>query len=210
MEITTKEVPNSKDSNEQSELIIKEIEINFDEMIKTIPEEITEEIQVLINKFITIIKEQEALDKSHLQEKIGPLNTIINTISQKIKNFKGINDESKKSLSQIKKLMYKLNSILNNPSIITKSYINGKYKGDFLNNKREGKGTYIYSNAVWVLLIRLPFTNRFAYLSWFLYAIVLAYPLFKFHLWRNQGQKVAMIMMAHVSFTFLMCFYTGL
>lgn len=71
-------------------------------------------------------------------------------------------------------------------------------------------GTYIYSNAVWVILIRIPFSNRFAYLSWFLYAIVLAYPLFKFHLWRNQGRKVAMIMMAHVSFTFLMYFYTGL
>ena len=71
-------------------------------------------------------------------------------------------------------------------------------------------GTYIYANAIWVILIRLPYSNRFAYLSWFLYAIVLAYPLFKFHLWRNQGRKVAMIMVAHVSFTFLMYFYTGL
>lgn len=71
-------------------------------------------------------------------------------------------------------------------------------------------GTYIYSNAIWVILIRIPFSNRFAYLSWFLYAIVLAYPLFKFYLWRNQGRKVAMIMMAHVSFTFLMWFYSGL
>lgn len=71
-------------------------------------------------------------------------------------------------------------------------------------------GTYMYANAVWVILIRLPFTNRFAYLSWFLYAIVLTYPLLRFHLWINQGRKVAMIMMAHVSFTFLMYFYTGL
>lgn len=71
-------------------------------------------------------------------------------------------------------------------------------------------GTYIYSNAIWVILIRLPFTNRFAYLSWFLYGIVLAYPLFKFNLWRNQGRKVQWIMMAHVTFTFLMWFYTGL
>ena len=71
-------------------------------------------------------------------------------------------------------------------------------------------GTYIYSNAVWVILIRIPFSNRFAYLSWFLYAIVLSYPLFKFSIWRNQGRKVAMIMMAHVTFTFLMYFYTGL
>ena len=71
-------------------------------------------------------------------------------------------------------------------------------------------GTYIYANAVWVILIRIPFSNRFAYLSWFLYAIVLAYPLLKFHIWKNQGRKVALIMMAHVSFTFLMYFYTGL
>lgn len=71
-------------------------------------------------------------------------------------------------------------------------------------------GTYVYANAVWVILIRLPYTNRFAYLSWFLYAIVLAYPLLKFHLWRNQGRKVAMIMMVHVTFTFFMFFYTGL
>lgn len=71
-------------------------------------------------------------------------------------------------------------------------------------------GTYIYANAVWVILIRLPFSNRFAYLSWFLYGIVLAYPLFKFNLWRNQGQKVQWIMMAHVTFTFFMWFYTGL
>ena len=71
-------------------------------------------------------------------------------------------------------------------------------------------GTYVYANAVWVILIRLPFTNRFAYLSWFLYAFVLSYPLLKFPLWDNQGRKVMIILMAHVSFTFLMYFYTGL
>ena len=71
-------------------------------------------------------------------------------------------------------------------------------------------GTYIYANAVWVILIRVPFSNRFAFLSWFLYGIVLAYPLFKFNLWRNQSRKVQWIMMAHVTFTFLMWFYTGL
>lgn len=71
-------------------------------------------------------------------------------------------------------------------------------------------GTYVYSNAVWVILIRLPFSNRFAYLSWFLYGIVLAYPLLKFNLWKHQGRKVALIMMMHVSFTFFMYFYAGL
>ena len=62
MEITTKENQNTKDNNDQPELIIKEIEINFDELLKVIPKEIKEEIQLLINKFTTIIKEQESLD----------------------------------------------------------------------------------------------------------------------------------------------------
>ena len=60
MEINTKENQNTKDNNDQPELIIKEIEINFDELLKVIPEEIKEEIQLLINKFTTIIKEQES------------------------------------------------------------------------------------------------------------------------------------------------------
>ena len=71
-------------------------------------------------------------------------------------------------------------------------------------------GTYIYANAVWVMLIRLPFSNRFAYLSWFLYGIVLAYPLLKFNIWPRQGKKVKLIMLAHVGFTFFMWYYTGL
>ena len=69
-------------------------------------------------------------------------------------------------------------------------------------------GTYIYANAVWVMLIRLPFSNRFAYLSWFLYGIVLAYPLLKFNIWPRQGEKVKLIMLAHVGFTFFMWYYT--
>ena len=98
MEITTKENQNSKENNDQPELIIKEIEINFDELLKVIPEEIKEEIQLLINKFTTIIKEQESLDNQNLLSKIGPLNTIINSLSYKIKNFPNINEDSKNYL----------------------------------------------------------------------------------------------------------------
>ncbi|MBO5887122.1 MAG: EpsG family protein [Bacteroidaceae bacterium] len=65
-------------------------------------------------------------------------------------------------------------------------------------------GTYIYSNAFWVMVIRAAFSNRFAYLSWFLYPIVLAYPLIKFEIWPKQGQKTAMILLAHLGFTFVM------
>jgi hypothetical protein len=65
-------------------------------------------------------------------------------------------------------------------------------------------GTYIYSNAFWVMIIRAAFSNRFAYLSWFVYPIVLAYPLLKFDIWPNQGKRVGQILFAHFGFTFVM------
>lgn len=71
-------------------------------------------------------------------------------------------------------------------------------------------GTYIFANAIWVILIRIPYSNRIAYLSWFLYALVLAYPLLKYNLWHNQGRRVELIMVVHVSFTFFMWFYSTL
>lgn len=64
--------------------------------------------------------------------------------------------------------------------------------------------TYILCNAFWVLLIRASFSNRFAYLSWFIYPILLVYPLLKLPIWRRQGNKLNWIMLANVGFTYLM------
>ena len=66
-------------------------------------------------------------------------------------------------------------------------------------------GTYIYANAFWILVIRDLFSNRFAYLSWFLYPIVLAYPLFNLPVFeKNHSQKTAWILMGHLGFTVIM------
>ena len=66
-------------------------------------------------------------------------------------------------------------------------------------------GTYILSNAFWILVIRAEYSNRFAYLSWFLYPIVLSYPLLKLPIWKNsQGQKLSIIMILHLGFTILL------
>ena len=63
-------------------------------------------------------------------------------------------------------------------------------------------GTYMYANAFWVILIRSLFSNRFAYLSWFLYPIVLAYPLLNFPVFKKQhSKKVAWILLAHFVLT---------
>lgn len=64
--------------------------------------------------------------------------------------------------------------------------------------------TYVISNAFWILVIDSSSTNRFAYLSWFLYPVVLLYPFLKFPLWRNQYEKVALVMVLHFAFTYVM------
>ena len=66
-------------------------------------------------------------------------------------------------------------------------------------------GTYIYANAFWVLAIRAVFSNRIANLSWFLYPIVLAYPLMNLPVFeKKHSQKTAWILLAHFGFTFVM------
>ena len=63
-------------------------------------------------------------------------------------------------------------------------------------------GTYIYSNCFWVLSIRAIFSNRIAYLSWFLYPIVIAYPLLNFPVFKkHHNKKTAWILLAHFGLT---------
>lgn len=63
-------------------------------------------------------------------------------------------------------------------------------------------GTYMYANSFWVLAIRGIFSNRIAYLSWFLYPIVLAYPLLTLPVFKkNHSQKTAWILLGHFGFT---------
>lgn len=66
-------------------------------------------------------------------------------------------------------------------------------------------GTYIYANSFWVMAIRAIFSNRIAYLSWFIYPIVLAYPLLNFPVFKKQhSKKTAWILLAHFGFTTLL------
>ncbi len=66
--------------------------------------------------------------------------------------------------------------------------------------------TYILANAFWIMVIRANFSNRFAYLSWFLYPIVIAYPLLRMNLWDDQDRKIALILLAYAGFTLAMHF----
>ena len=64
--------------------------------------------------------------------------------------------------------------------------------------------TYIFANAFWIIVIRAAYSNRFAYLSWFLYPLVIAYPLLRMNIWKDQDRKSALILFAYSSFTFIM------
>ena len=66
-------------------------------------------------------------------------------------------------------------------------------------------GTYIFANAFWIMVIRASFSNRFAYLSWFLYPMVLSYPLLKLPIWKkSQGRNTGLIMLGHYAFTLVL------
>ena len=66
--------------------------------------------------------------------------------------------------------------------------------------------TYLLCNAFWIMVIRSTFSNRFAYLSWFLYPVVIAYPLLRMNLWKDQDRRTALIFFFFTGFTFAMFF----
>ena len=66
--------------------------------------------------------------------------------------------------------------------------------------------TYLVCNGFWILAIRANFSNRFAYLSWFLMAIVIIYPLLKQSFFKNQQLMIAKVITTYFLFTFLMYF----
>ncbi|MBQ0736950.1 EpsG family protein [Aquimarina celericrescens] len=64
--------------------------------------------------------------------------------------------------------------------------------------------TYIFANAFWILVIRANFSNRFAYLSWFMIGLVIIYPLLKENILNNQYKKVGFVLVLQFAFTFFM------
>ena len=145
--ILTQDFINKKILNglkDYKESLLKEIEFNFKQIKKNAPEKISEKILTYYDQFITLSKGSE---KDHIFEKLEILNTIVNNTSEAFKTLDEIPKNLKKNLSNLKKSLYQLNSIRNISSYITKIYKNGKYEGEYLNGKREGKGIYKYNNG---------------------------------------------------------------
>jgi hypothetical protein len=64
--------------------------------------------------------------------------------------------------------------------------------------------TYLVTNALWILMIRANFSNRFAYLSWFMLGLVIVYPFLKQKMIPNQFKTMGIILFGYFFFTYLM------
>ncbi len=65
-------------------------------------------------------------------------------------------------------------------------------------------GIYCIANAFWILVITAAFSNRFAYLSWFLMPAVIAYPVFRYKIWKEQYKIFGAILFVYFMFTYYM------
>lgn len=59
---------------------------------------------------------------------------------------------------------------------------------------------YLLCNSFWLLVIRIPYSNRFVYLSWFMYGLVIAYPFIKSNSFRYQNRYAAFLLLSLLIF----------
>ena len=63
---------------------------------------------------------------------------------------------------------------------------------------------YLIANALWILVIRANFSNRIAYLSWFILGIVIIYPLLKVEMFPRQHRILGGILAVYFMFTYVL------
>lgn len=65
---------------------------------------------------------------------------------------------------------------------------------------------YLIANSFWLFLIRIPFTNRFASLSWSLMPLIFIYPFFKEYFWEagKQQKYLGMTILIYFLITFIL------
>lgn len=62
--------------------------------------------------------------------------------------------------------------------------------------------TYLLCNSFWILIIRAPYSNRFAQISWFILPIVLIYPFMRERFWVNQEKMLGLALVIFYTFNF--------
>lgn len=70
--------------------------------------------------------------------------------------------------------------------------------------------TYIAMNGVWLLCTYADYIDRIAYLSWFMYAFLLSYPLLRMNLGEFKARYWKRIVYYHLLFTIFMAIYVAI
>jgi hypothetical protein len=65
---------------------------------------------------------------------------------------------------------------------------------------------YLLTNAIWILVIRANFSNRFAYLSWFMLGLIIIYPFLKYKFFDNQHKMIGRILLSYFLITYFLEF----
>lgn len=65
---------------------------------------------------------------------------------------------------------------------------------------------YLFTNAIWMLCMYVPFNNRIAYLSWCIYPIVLVFPFFNCHQMQHKKTMLNGVVWVQLLFTLIMYF----
>jgi hypothetical protein len=63
---------------------------------------------------------------------------------------------------------------------------------------------YLICNGFWILVIRANFSNRFAYLSWFMMGLIIVYPFLKERFFKNQHSVLGTVIALYFIFTYFM------
>ena len=66
--------------------------------------------------------------------------------------------------------------------------------------------TFLICNAMWIMINTASFSNRFAYISWFLMGLVICYPYLKEVFWEKQFHKIGIITLLYFGFTYFMSY----
>ena len=82
-----------------------------------------------------------------------------------------------------------------------------RYKGIINQTFNLLANTYIIANSFWILVCRVAYSNRFAYLSWFMYALVIAYAVIRLPIWDDQDRVAGRILLAHSVVTVFLHFF---
>ena len=65
---------------------------------------------------------------------------------------------------------------------------------------------YLIANTFWILVIRANFSNRFAYLSWFIMGIIVVFPFLKISWFKKQHVILAWVFLFYYLFTYTLNF----